>query len=84
MALGKSTGADALRRTALEEPATFVRVAASLLPEEMKLQSSTESLSDEELDRRLAQTANPGGRATERHLPLARCARGRSKTPERR
>jgi hypothetical protein len=56
MALGKSTGADALRRTALEEPATFVRVAASLLPEEMKLQSSTESLSDEELDRRLAQT----------------------------
>jgi hypothetical protein len=50
-------GAFALREVAKDDPSTFVRVAASLLPKEYKVESVTSELTDEQLDQRLKQLA---------------------------
>jgi hypothetical protein len=50
-------GAQALIDVAKDDPSTFVRVAASLLPKEYKVESVTSELTDEQLDQRLKQLA---------------------------
>jgi hypothetical protein len=42
-------GAEAIRRTREEEPATYVRVVASLMPKQLEVSRPLEDLSDDEL-----------------------------------
>lgn len=46
---GKQAGAEALAKVRLEDPSTYVRVAAGILPKELVVKDELSDISDEEL-----------------------------------
>lgn len=57
LAAWKEHGANAMTTVAMTDPATFVRVAASLMPKEMKIEHAMADLTDEQIEHRARELA---------------------------